>query len=236
MKKYVEGINKTPYRLKLNLQTFADGDDDNPDDDKDDKGGDDKPFATFKTKDELNKRLERATRKGQKELAASLGFDSVEALQAALDKGKKGDEQQKKSDKKESDDPADIEALVEEKLKAKQQEQDEKTFKRLLIAEVKVLANELGFADWEDAHALADLSKVKEDDKGNLIGVKEALEDLLKRKPHLGKQKPGSGAFGANVGGASGGGNDKKDRLERMKKLAQGVGTATTSANDPWKR
>ena len=230
MKKFVEGINKTPYRLKLNLQTFADGDDDNPDDDKDDdNGGDDKPFATFKTKDELNKRLDRATRKGQKELAASLGFDSVEALQAALKK----QEPTKKTDKKDED-PVDVEALVEEKLKAKQREQDEKTFKRLLIAEVKVLANELGFADWEDAHALADLSKVTEDDKGNLTGVKEALEDLLKRKPHLGKQKAGSGSFGANVGG-SGTPEDKKKSREAIINLAKSRGDlGGQSAYDPW--
>jgi len=227
MKEFIEGIYKTPYRLKLNLQTFADGDDDNPDDDNDDNGGDDKPFATFKTKDELNKRLDRATRKGQKELAASLGFDSVEALQAALnkDKDKKDDKQSKKSD-----DDTDVDSRIEEKLK----EEREKTFKRLLAAEVKVLANELGFADWEDAHALADLSKVTEDDKGNLTGVKEALEDLLKRKPHLGKQKAGSGAFGANVGG-SGTPEDKKKSREAIINLAKSRGdVGGQAAHDPW--
>jgi hypothetical protein len=227
MKEFMDKEYQTPYRWKLDLQLFAEDTDDNSDDDNDDNGGNDKPFATFKTKEELNKRLDRATRKGQKELATSLGFDSIEALQAALNKDKKDD----KDKSKQSGDDTDVDSRIEEKL----QEQNEKTFKRLLAAEVKVLANELGFADWEDAHALADLSKVKEDDKGNLTGVKEALEELLKKKPHLGKQKSGTGAFGANVGGGTGG-SDKKDRLERMKKLAQDTGTATTAANDPWKR
>lgn len=222
------------YRMKLNLQLFA-GDDGGDGGGSGGDGGDggaaggEKTFTQVELDAAVQSRLSRAEKAAKTALAKELGFESVEAMQAALKK----QEPTKKTDKKDEE-PVDVEALVEEKLKAKQKEQDERTFKRLLTAEVKVLANELGFADWEDALALGDFTEVKEDDKGNLTGVKEVMEELLKKKPHLGKQKPGTGAFGANLGGGTAG-SYKKDRLERMKKLAQGEGTAAT-ANDPWKR
>jgi hypothetical protein len=105
----------------------------------------------------------------------------------------------------------------------------------LLNAEVKVLANELGFADWEDARALADLSAVKENDKGELEGVKEALEALAKKKPHLLKGKQSGGSFGADVRGG-GSPDDKKKALDRMAELAKKEGTHAVAANDPWGR
>lgn len=97
------------------------------------------------------------------------------------------------------------------------------------------MANELGFADWEDALALGNFSNVKEDDRGDLEGVREAMEDLSKRKPHLLKQKPGSGSFGADVRGG-GSPDDKRKALDRMAELAKKEGTHTVAANDPWGR
>lgn len=223
MKRYIK-----KYPLLLDLQTFADPPADPPTDPPADPSKD-KSFTQAELDAAVQARVSRAEKAAKTALAKELGFESVEAMQAALKK----QEPTKKTDKKDED-PVDVEALVEEKLKAKQREQDEKTFKRLLIAEVKVLANELGFADWEDAHALADLSKVTEDDKGNLTGVKEALEDLLKRKPHLGKQKAGTGAFGANVGG-SGTPEDKKKSREAIINLAKSRGDlGGQPAYDPW--
>ncbi|MEK3882418.1 scaffolding protein [Paenibacillus sp. PL2-23] len=229
------------YRLRLNLQLFAgdgggsggSGGDGGDGGNGGGAGGGEKTFTQAEVDAMMGQRLPRAEKAAQKALAKELGYDSVEAMQAALKKpegGSKG-----KGDDSKGIDPADVEKLLDERLKEREKEQNDKTFKRLLAAEVKVFASELGFADWEDAHALANLSKVKEDDKGNLTGVKEALEELLKKKPHLGKQKPGAGAFGANLPGG-GGGSDKKDRLERMKKLAQGAGTTVSAGNDPWKR
>jgi hypothetical protein len=209
--------------LKLNLQMFADPDPDpnpnpNPNPDPDPNKG--KTFTQAELDQQIQSRLGRAEKAAQKTLAVSLGFDSVEAMQAAL----------KKPDPK-KDEPVDVDKLVDEKLKAKEKEQNDKTFKRLVASEVKVLANELGFADWEDAHALADLTKVTEDEKGNITGVKEALEELLKKKPHLGKSKPGSGGFGSNVPNSQ---EQKAKSLEAIKKLAQNEGTHVVAANDPW--
>ncbi len=225
MKKYIAP------RFPLNLQLFAEDPNPNPDPNPTPDPNDPNKGKTF-TQAELDaavqSRLSRAEKAAQKALAKDLGFDSVEAMQAAL---KKPDP--KPEDKK--SDPVDVEKLLDERLKEREKEQNAKTFKRLLAAEVKVLANELGFADWEDAHALADLSQVKEDDKGNLTGVNEALEELLKKKPHLGKQKPGGGSFGANVGGSTGGG-DEKARQEALIKQAQsrGVISVQQTVHNPW--
>ncbi|KYC94373.1 hypothetical protein B4102_3594 [Heyndrickxia sporothermodurans] len=220
---------KATKPLGFDLQFFSDGGDGGEGGDDSGEGGtgDDEPFATFKSKDDLNKRLSRAEKKGQKALAEQLGFDSVEDMLAVLKKKEPEPSKGKGKDGKEPG-PVDVDALLESKLK----EEREKTFKRLVNSEVKVLANELGFADWEDALALADLSEVKEDDKGNIAGVKEALEALAKKKPHLLKQAK-NGSFGANIPNNGGNGGTQKT-LEEIKKLAQNRGTTQTQAYNPW--
>ena len=224
------------FPLPMNLQLFAgdggndageDGADDGGDDGGQDPKGDGDKQKTF-TQEELERhvksRLDRAKKAGQQALAKELGFDSVEALKAALkpkDEGGKGDDKKGNS--------IDIEKLLDERLK----EQAEKTFQRLLTAEVKIVANELGFADWEDALKLADLSKCKENDKGEIEGVKEALEALAKKKPHLLKPKPGAGRFGADVRNSP---DEKKKSHERLIELAKNRGVVTKPENDPWAR
>jgi hypothetical protein len=223
-------VKSSKLFLPLNLQYFSDGGDGGGDggnggsgDEGGNGGSGDEPFATFKTQDDFNKRLGRAEKKGQKELAKTLGFDSVEEMQAALNKDK---DKNKDTNKDKKDDPIDVDAVVESKLK----EERDKTFKRLVNSEVKLNANELGFADWEDALALSDLSQVKEDEKGNIIGVKEALEELGKKKPHLLKQS-GNGSFGANVPNTQ---QQQKEALDSMKKLAASRGNTQTTAHNPW--
>ncbi|WP_431785735.1 scaffolding protein [Paenibacillus lactis] len=232
------------FPLKLNLQLFAaDGGasggasgEGSGGDGTGGSGGDggagngEKTFTQAELDQLVQQRLSRAEKAAQKTLAKQLGFDSVEAMQAALKP--KDKEQEKESGKL---DPEEIDRLVDEKIKAREKEQNDKTFKRLLNAEVKVLANELGFADWEDAAALADLSAVKENDKGELEGVKEALEALAKKKPHLLKSKQGGGRIGADIGGGSP--DDKKKRQEEIINLAKSRGTIGGQAvNDPWAR
>lgn len=56
---------------------------------------------------------------------------------------------------------------------------------RLIRAEVRVVAAELGFANPEDAYHLADLAGVAVDDEGVVSGVKKALEKLSKEKAYL---------------------------------------------------
>ncbi|KON90392.1 hypothetical protein AF332_20620 [Sporosarcina globispora] len=226
---------KKPFLLSVgNLQTFAGDPGGGTGGSGTDPGGaggagtdpgGEEAFATFKTQEDLNKRLSRAEKKGQKELAISLGFESVEAMQEAHNKDKKKDTKDKKDP-----DPVNVDAVVEAKLKEQLKAEQDKTFKRLVNAEVKVLANELGFADWEDALALADLTEVKEDDKGNIVGVKESLEALSKKKPHLLKQTK-QGQFGAYIPNNQ---QRQKESLENIKKMASSRGTQQTAANNPW--
>ncbi|QWU17386.1 hypothetical protein SAMN04487895_104228 [Paenibacillus sophorae] len=190
--------------------------------------GTDKKFSQAELDAKIQSRVSRAEKAAQTALAKELGFDSVEAMQTSL--------KLKDKDKGGKLDPAEVDRLVDEKIKAREKEQNDKTFQRLLNAEVKVLANELGFADWEDARALADLSAAKENDKGELDGVKEALEALAKKKPHLLKAKQGSGRIGADISGGSA--DDKKKRREDIVNLAKSRGTMTggQAVHDPWSR
>lgn len=215
----LEEVPNLPMRLG-GLQFFADP----PADPPADPAPEDKPFATFPTQVDLDNRLERAQREGQKALATSLGYESIEAMQEAL---KKPDDKPPKDDDK-KDEPVDVDALIESKLK----EERAKTFTRVLNSEVKVVANELGFVDHADALALADLSDVKENEKGDLEGVKEALEALAKVKPHLVKSASGTN-FGSDITPKP---KDNKEHLESIAKLAQSRGTHAQVANDPWKR
>ncbi|HHY74041.1 MAG TPA: scaffolding protein [Bacillus bacterium] len=215
--------NEAPSLMPLNLQFFADGGDGGSG--SGDGSGDGKKF----NQDDVNKivqdRLSRAEKKAQMDLAKSLGFETIEEMQEAL--GKKGDPK----DPPKKDEPIDVDELVDAKLKEQLKVEQEKTFKRLVNAEVKVVANELGFADWEDALALADLSDVKEDDKGNIVGVKEALEKLKEKKPHLLKQLANNNQFGANIPNNQ---QKKKETLENIKKMAQSRGVTQTTAHNPW--
>ncbi|MEH7223862.1 scaffolding protein [Bacillus sp. JJ1566] len=233
-KKKEEQKKFIPFQ-RLNLQFFAGDGGDGGDGGEGGSGaggagaGEDEPFATFKTQDDLNKRLGRAEKKGQKELAQKLGFDSVEAMQEALKKSESpagtGQGQGNGSNQ------VDVDAVVEAKLKEQLKAEQDKTFKRLVNAEVKVQANELGFADWEDALALADLTQVKEDEKGNIVGVKEALEALKTKKPHLLKQQGSNGGFGASIPNNP---PNQKEQLESIKKLASSRGVQQTQTHNPW--
>lgn len=223
------------FPMVLDLQLFAEGGADGGEGGEGGDGGSDgsdggsggKTFTQAELDAAVQSRLSRAEKAAQKSLAKDLGYESVEAMQSAL--------KPKDKDKKDSLDPADIDKLVDERIKEREREQNDKTFKRLLNAEVKVMANELGFADWEDAATLADLSDVKENDKGELEGVKESLEALAKKKPHLLKAKQGNGRIGANIYTNSP--EDKKKRHEEIANLAKNRGTIGGQAvNDPWAR
>lgn len=214
----------------LNLQFFADGGDGGSDGGDGGSGGDggagsgtEKTFTQEDVNKMIKDRLPRAEKKAQEALAKSLGFESVEAMQAAInpDKNKGGSGNE--------NNPADVDKLVETKLQEKLKAEQDKTFKRLVNAEVKLMANELGFADWEDALALADLSEVKEDEKGNIVGVKEALEALKTKKPHL--LKATNRNFGVDVNNTQ---QRTKESLDNIKKLASTRGAQQTTAYNPW--
>lgn len=87
---------------------------------------------------------------------------------------------------------------------------------RLIKAEVKAIAVELGLVDADAAYALMDRSGVKVKDDGSVEGVKAALEALLKAKPYLkGAAKPGSVGVGTNPGAGNAGQSNMNTFIRR---------------------
>ena len=70
-------------------------------------------------------------------------------------------------------------------LEKKLADQTEQSKKDKIRHAVEITAKDLGYADPEDAIALADLSGVVVDDAGKVSGVEQALKTLLEKKPHL---------------------------------------------------
>lgn len=213
-------VTPKPYKpfLPLDLQLFADPPAP-PSPPTPPEPPKDKTFSQSDVDKLVQDGVVKATKDAQEALAKQLGFDSVEAMTKEFKKNK--------PPAKPPAEPINVDAVVEAKLK----EERDKTFKRLVNSEVKVLANELGFADWEDALALADLSQVKEDEKGNIAGVKEALEALAKKKPHFLKQQMTGKQFGANIPNSH---QQQKETLENIKKLAETRGAQQTTTFNPW--
>lgn len=188
------------YRLPLNLQLFAE---ESGGEESGGSGGDPKTYTEEEVKAKLKEERKSAAESAIKKRFGDLADMDIEEIRAAVELKRKSDEENKGSGS--NPDPEDIDKRVEALLKDREKEQNQKTFTRLLNAEVKVFANELEFADWEDARKLADLTQVKENEQGELEGVKEALEALAEKKPHLLKSKPSKGVFGSNIPQGAGG-------------------------------
>lgn len=98
---------------------------------------------------------------------------------------------------------------------------------RAVMAEVKALAAS-SFADPTDATAFIDTSKyVTDDGDVDTDAIKADLEDLLTRKPHLGKAEPGrrtpapNPAQGSSASGPTTAGQLSKQDLDRMYKAGE---------------
>ncbi|MEN8907905.1 MAG: hypothetical protein ABF289_18290 [Clostridiales bacterium] len=86
-----------------------------------------------------------------------------------------------------------------ERLKAEKEETEknanskiEAANKRLIKAEVKTIAVELNIVDGDGAYQLMNKENIEVDENGNITGVKEALEELIKNKTYLVKSTPGT--------------------------------------------
>jgi hypothetical protein len=82
-----------------------------------------------------------------------------------------------------------LQAEAETTARARELEVNE----RLIKADVRVLAGQMGFASPDDAYHLADLANVKIDD-GEVKGVEKALQELAKAKPYLVGKGGGAGS------------------------------------------
>lgn len=200
-----------------------------PDDNKKGNGeaDDKKPFATFPDESSFVARVKQAANSELKSLAESLGFESVDAMQAAAKKVKEIEEKNKTD-------------LEKEKERADTAEKKNATItetanQKLINAELKVFAAQSKFVDPEDVVALADRSKIEVDENGTVTGAKEAVEALAKVKPHL----VGTGKKN-EIGAASnpGGDGDTMTEEEIGKKLAEDrvneKKQIDKNAFDPW--
>ena len=93
-------------------------------------------------------------------------------------------------------------------LQQKNQEIESRANDRLIRSEIKFISSTLGVVDPDVAFQLLDKSKVQIKEDGNISGVKEALEALLKAKPYLrgqstqvvgGNTNPGSQSAGFSM-------------------------------------
>lgn len=165
-------------------------------------------------------RLSRAEKSQAKKVletrAKELGFETVEAMEAALAAHKDAAEKDKTDLQKAQ------EALAAEKAKTAQAEAKAKAaLVRSAFTAEAVGANLVNVAD---AFKLADLTSVDVADDGTVAGVKEAVEQLVKDKPYLVKQDPGTS------GGSGGapfrqGGDLKPDDITRQILARQGIKT-----------
>lgn len=89
-------------------------------------------------------------------------------------------------------------------LNTKVQETEKRANEKLVKAEVKSLSASLGIVDPDAAYQLIDKSGLKVEDSGDVKGVKEALEALIKAKPYLKKTGITAIGGGSNPAGAGG--------------------------------
>lgn len=90
-------------------------------------------------------------------------------------------------------------------------------------AALTAAAAKAGFADPSDALALANRALLETDDDGNVDGAEDAIEELLKKKPHLLKREGPPAGGGVNPGGRqlqkqNDGERYAKRKLEQRKK------------------
>ena len=153
------------------------------------------PFAVFPDEKSFMARLKREARSLLESEAKSLGFESAEAMRAALKALREREEAEK----------SELERLREaaQKAEAERQAALAAANERLIRAEVKAVAADLGIVDPDAAYALMDRSGVTVDDDGQVQGVKAALEALVKAKSYLVRQDAASRS-GADFAGGSG--------------------------------
>lgn len=189
----------------MNLQFFADGDGSGAaagnnanaggqqaGGQQQDGGQQNQPFATFPDEKSFMARVNREAKQQLEAQAKAAGFESVEAMQAALKAAREKAETEKTELQKAQEAAAKAKADKDAALAAANQ--------RLIKAEVTLKSAELGIVDPDAAYALMDRSGVTVGDDGKVSGIDEALKALLTAKPYL---KKAEGVATATSGGAT---------------------------------
>lgn len=131
----------------------------------------------------VGERAVRAKQSAIGDLLKELGVEDVGALKRQLDAQREAEEAEKTELEKAQ------ERLAE--MERQQRESDAATRDRLIRAEIRMQAAQMGFRNADIAYAAADLSAVDIGEDGEVSGVKDALESLAKAEPYLvGEPKP----------------------------------------------
>lgn len=175
-------------------------------------GDTEQPFATFKDEKSFMARVNRDARKQLEAKAKDLGFDSVADMEAAIKAAKEQADNEK----------SELEKAREAAQKAESDRQAAlaRANDRLIRAEVKSIAADLNIVDGDAAYALMSRGEVEVDDDGNVSGVKEALEALVKTKPYLVK----AGDSASRSGGEFNGNDTSKTSMNTLIRKAAGLG------------
>lgn len=191
------------YTLPLNLQLFAE--EDPPADPPQDPPA---PKKIELTQEELDAKITERLARERKKYA---DYDDLKTRLTAFEEAEEARKKEQMTEK---------ERLEAEKADALKRAEDAAAERdkaltaanqRLIKAEFRAQARELGVrADaLDDAYTLADLSAVKVDDDGNVVGAKGVVEALLKNKPFLAEVKKQPREIG--------GGNNPEGKADKTK-------------------
>jgi hypothetical protein len=176
---------KRKFPLSLDIQMFAT---DPPADPPQDPPADPPAKKLEMTQEELDRMIaDRITRERKK-------FADYDDIKTKLSDHEKAEEARKLADMSDKERLEAEKADALEKAQAAEESRDKALTaanQRLIKSEFRALARESGIrADaLDDAFKLADTSAVSVDDDGNVIGVKDVIEALVKDKPYLAEAK-----------------------------------------------
>ncbi len=172
----------------------------------------DQPAISFKDEKSFMIRIKREANSQLAARAKELGFDSVADMEAAVKAAKAKTE----ADKSELDKAREAAAKAEDDRVATLERAND----RLIRAEVKSIASDLQIIDSDAAYLLMGKEDVAVDDGGNVSGVKESLEALLKAKPFLRKSDGAASRSGGEFNGNDG--NKSSTSMNRLIRQAAG--------------
>lgn len=187
--------------LPLNLQFFADGDENDEDKKPDDGAVDDKtPKGDNKTpgvkkvemtQDELDalitKRLERERKKHADYEEKAKRLAELEKAEEERKKAAMTEAERLKAEKEEA-------AKKAEEAAEQAKQAQEKANQRIISTEIKSIARALNAYNPADVLALLDKTGIEIDDEGNVQGVEDAVKALKEVKPWMFKRPVGADA------------------------------------------
>lgn len=230
----MKDLNRLP---KMNLQLFAEdpnaGGTGGNDPNAGDKGGNtEKVTFTPEQQAEVDRiiaeRLARAnataSKRALEEQAKALGFETYAELEAAVKAQKAAQEKEK----------TDLQREQEAKQAAEQRaQQAEAKAKQALIKSAFVAAAAgANLVNIEDAFQLADLTAVTVSDEGQVDGVKEAVEALVKAKPYLVQAGGTQQTTGGNPARGHGQSKEQADKTRAGNIAAQRLGVKQAPTTD----